>query len=142
MCVFVQTASWLYVFLNNICVFEHACHAWHVLVQLVYLYIRFRIVFAIWNDVIVQMASWLTLCRIDLQIFVRFHTEDIVIIRFELFFLCLWISLWHVACFRTAGLLTSTIWNRFSSWSYIFVHTAPSLILFRIDLEMFGRFHT
>ena len=86
------------------------------------------------NAVFVQIASWHTLFRIDLYLFVRFYTEDIMIIRFNVIYLCFRIGLWRVACFLTAGLLTFMLSNRFSRWNFVFLQTPSSLEPFVVDL--------
>ena len=158
--VFVQMASWLILFRIDFKIFVRFHTEGIVIIhfRIEYLCIRtgvwrvafFRTAgiftytpsnrFASSNDVFAQMASWHKLFRKDLSIFLRFHTEDIVTVRFNLYYLCFRVSPWRVACFRTAGLLTSMLSNRFSSWNFVFVHTASSLVPFRIDLEMFGCF--
>ena len=55
--------------------------------------------FESWNYVLSEITSWLTPFRIDLEIFVRFRTEDIVIISFSVFYLGFRTHLWRVAGF-------------------------------------------
>ena len=56
--------------------------------------------------------------------------------------MCFRTGLWRITCFRTVGIFTCTLSNRFTSGNDVFVRMASWHALFRTDLFIFVRFHT